>query len=295
MRYLTYLLKQTSRNIKKTWGTQVMTLLTVSLSVLIFAFFFLVYSNLLKAGAKLGDDLRLTVYLEEEVVPEMQVQLKNKITDFSEVEKIVFVSRQEAFDRLTTQLDAEHDVLHDLGPTFLPPSIEVYPLKHLKNLTLIKQFSDYLMTLPGAQKVQYGQGWVERFGYFTKLLRFIVFLSGTLLILSTLFMVSYTIRLTVFTRQEELEILRLLGATNSYIQGPLLLEGVLQGVIGSALGVCSLYLLYSWIQMRFSGPAFLNLLELSFFPPLTTITIIVTSMLLCTGGSLVSIRKFLRI
>ncbi len=295
MKFLSTIFALTGRNLQKTWPSQFMTLLTVSLSVLIFSFFFLIYINMIKAGESLGDDLRLTIYLEEEPVVEMQSELVKKITNFSPVEEIRFTSRQDAFNRLSSQLGDNVDVLDDLDPSFLPPSIEVYPKKDLTTLTQIKRFSEYLSTLPGAIKVQYGQDWVERFNYFTKLLRIIVVLSGILLILTTTFMVAYTIRLAVVARQAELEILRLLGATDSYIRTPFLIEGLLQGIFGSSLGLIALFFLFQWIQMRFTGPGFLQIIEFTFFSPLIIGIIIVVSILLCTGGSYSSMRKFMRI
>lgn len=295
MRFLAYILNQTGRNFRQTWGTQFMTLMTVTLSVLIFAFFFLIYINMMSAGNRLGDDIRLVVYLEDEIAAPIRPQIEKKIYDFLEVEKIVFVSRAEAFSRLRDQLGKDSDVLDDLGNEFLPPSIEVHPYKSLKNLTQIHDFSEYLLTLPGAMKVQYGQSWIKRFGHFIDLLRLIVILSGVLLILSMTFIVSYTIRLTVVARREELEVLRLLGATNSYIRLPLLFEGLMQGFLGSALGLTALFFLYRWISGRFSGSALLSLMDFTFFPPLMTGIILFASILLCTGGSLISIRKFLRI
>jgi cell division transport system permease protein len=295
MKFISTIAVQTSRNLQKTWPTQFMTLLTVSLSVLIFSFFFLIYTNMIKTGERLGDDLRLTIYLDEEPVREMQAQLVRRITNFSPVEEIRFISRQEAFNRLAAQLGDNADVLDDLDPSFLPPAIEVYPKKSLSTLTQIQRFSEYLATLPGAVKVQYGQQWVERFNYFTKLLRIIVFLSGFLLIMTTTFMVAYTIRLAVVARQAELEILRLLGATNNYIRTPFLIEGFLQGVFGSSAGLLALYFLFNWIQMRFTGPGILHLVDFTFFPPAIVATIISASIILCIGGSFSSMRKFMRI
>ena len=295
MKFFSTILVQTNRNLQKTWPTQFMTLLTVSLSVLIFSFFFLIYINMIKAGERLGDDLRLTIYLEEEPVQEMQSQLVRKITNFNPVEEIRFTSREDAYNRLATQLGDNVDVLDDLDPSFLPPSIEVYPKKNLSNLAQIKRFSEYLATLPGAVKVQYGQEWVERFNYFTKLLQIIVILSGSLLILTTAFMVAYTIRLAVVARQAELEILRLLGATNGYIRTPFLIEGFLQGLLGSTLGLLALFFLFRWIQLRFTGPGILQLIEFTFFSPTIIGIIIAASITLCTGGSFSSMRKFMRI
>jgi cell division transport system permease protein len=272
-----------------------MTLLTVSLSVLIFAFFYLIYSNMLNLGDKLGDDLSLIVYLEDEPGPELKQQLTNKIRTFDEVESIHFVSRVEAYNRFAEQLGENRDVLNDMPKDFLPPSIEVIPMKNLRSLNQVKLFSSYLARLPGTLKVQYGQDWVERFYYFTRLLSIIVLLSGTLLILTTIFMVAYTIRLTILGRQAELELLRLVGATNNYIRTPFLLEGLLQGLLGSTFGIISLYLLFQWIKLRFSGPGFLNLFEFSFFSPWVSLTIISVSILLCTVGSYTTMQKFLRI
>ena len=74
-----FFLKQTGRNLRQSWPTQLMTLLTVSLSVLIFSFFLLLYINIINAGARLGDDLRLIIYLNEEVEPPLQPVLAKKI------------------------------------------------------------------------------------------------------------------------------------------------------------------------------------------------------------------------
>lgn len=288
-------IRQVGRNLRQTWGSQLMTLLTVSLSVLIFAFFYLIYTNMLNLGDKLGDDLTLIVYLEEEPEPELKQQLQKKIRNFDEVESIRFISRKEAYDSFARQLGKNKDVLNDMPKDFLPPSIEVVPLKNLRSLNQVKLFSSYLARLPGTLKVQYGQDWVERFYYFTRLISIIVLLSGTLLILTTIFMVAYTIRLTILGRQAELELLKLVGATNNYIRTPFLLEGLLQGLIGSSFGIVSLYALFQWIKLRFSGPGFLNLFEFSFFSPSVTITIIGVSILLCTMGSYSTMQKFLRI
>ncbi|MCP4338912.1 MAG: ABC transporter permease [Desulfobulbaceae bacterium] len=288
-------IRQVGRNLRMTWGSQLMTLLTVSLSVLIFTFFYLIYANMLSFGDKLGDDLSLIVYLEEEPGPELQQQLIKKITTFDEVEEVRFISRAKAYKRFARQLGQNQDVLNDMPKDFLPPSIEVVPLKNLRSLNQVKLFSGYLARLPGTLKVQYGQDWVERFYYFTKLLSIIVLLSGTLLILTTIFMVAYTIRLTIIGRQAELELLKLVGATNNYIRTPFLLEGLLQGLLGSFFGIASLFVLFQWIKLRFSGPGFLNLFEFSFFSPVVSLTIICVSILLCTIGSYSTMQKFLRI
>ncbi len=288
-------LRQTGRNLRQTWPTQFMTCLTVSLSVLIFSFFYLVYLNMLTAGDKVSDDLRLVVFLEDEPGPEMQEQLRNKITQFDPVQEIKFISKKEAYDRFAEQLGDNREVLTDMPTDFLPPSIEVIPFKNFRSLKQIKLFADYLATIPGSQKVQYGQKWVERFYSFTQLLSIIVLLSGLLLFLTASFMVASTIRLTIFGRQEELELLKLVGATNNYIRTPFLLEGLMQGFLGSFLGLTALYTLFQWFIRHFSGAGFLDIIPFSFFSPGIIATILLASIALCTIGSYTSMQKFLRV
>ena len=295
MNFIIAVFTQTFRNIFQTWSAQLLTLVTISLSVLIFAFFYLIYTNVLHAGRQLDDDLRLVIYLDEEPAVEMQEEYRKKIIKFDQVERIEFVSSKQAYDRFAVQLAEDRDVLDDMPDNFLPPSIEVYPVRSLDTLTKIKRFSDYLISLPGVLKVQYGREWVERFYTFIKLLRIVVILSGTLLILTTTFMVANTIRLTLLSRKEELELLRLVGASTHYIRMPFFLEGALQGFIGSTAGLAALFLLFNWIKLRFAVSSIFKLFEFTFFPFPILITIIVISTLLCASGSFSSTRKFLQL
>ncbi|WP_417908617.1 cell division protein FtsX [Candidatus Electronema sp. PJ] len=294
MNFLLAVFSQTGRSLVETWRSQLLSLMTITLSVLIFTFFYLVYNNALHVGNRLDNDLRLIVYLDDQPDAALQQEYRHKIEKFDKVERIEFVSKLEAYDRFKGQLNDSQDVLKDIPKDFLPSSIEIYPRRTLESLSRIKGFSEYLETLPGVLKVQYGREWVERFYSFIQLLRVVVFLSGSLLILTTTFMIGHSIRLTVFSRKKELELLRLVGASNSYIRVPFFLEGALLGLLGSIAGMASLYLLFRWIQAAFAGKAE-GMFSFSFFDAPTVCMIIVLSILLCAGGSFVSIRKILSV
>jgi cell division transport system permease protein len=295
MKFLFAVFSQTWRNIIETWRSQLLSLVTITLSVLIFAFFYLVYMNALHAGDLLKNDLRLIVYLEEQPGPALQEEYRHKIEKFDQVEKIEFVSRLAAYDRFKEQLNENQDVLQEIPHDFLPASIEIYPKRSLDTLSRIKLFSEYLQSLPGVLKVQYGREWVERFYSFIQLLRIIVFLSGALLILTTSFMMAHSIRLTMLNRKKELEVLRLVGASAHYIRVPFFLEGALLGAVGAGTGLSALYLLFSWIELRFSGQGGAGMFSFSFFSGPSVGVIIVLAVLLCAGGSFTSTRKILHL
>ncbi len=291
MNFLFAIFSQARRNLLLTWRSQILSLTTIILSVLIFSFFYLVYTNALNAGKRLGDDLRLIVYLDEEPNPELQKQYQYKIVKFDEVERIEFISSEQAYERFKRQLDNNQDVLADIPQDFLPPSIEIYPVRSLDALSRIKRFSDYLQTLPGVLKVQYGREWVERFYAFIELLRIVVLLSGSLLILTTTFMMGHTIRLTLLTRKKEIELLQLVGASNSYIRMPFFLEGALLGLVGSIAGLGALYMLFNWIELRFATSAMLGMWSFNFFTLPTMALVVALSVVLCSCGSYLSTRR----
>ncbi|ADW17144.1 protein of unknown function DUF214 [Desulfobulbus propionicus DSM 2032] len=295
MRFFLVMLRHACRNMLLTWKSQCMTLFTVSLSVLIFSFFYLIYANALQIGSELDDDLRLIVYLDEEPTPPMQEEYRDKILKFDQVERIEFVDSLQAFKRFERQLGDSSDILTGVPTDFLPPSIEVYPIRSLDSLSRIKRFSDYLQTLPGVLKVQYGKEWIERFYSFVQLIRVVILLSGSLLIMTTTFMVAHTIRLTLVARQQELELLRLVGATNNYIRTPYLLEGAMQGLLGGGLGMAALLLLFNWIKLQFAGPATTSLLSFTFFSWPVVLLIVGAATLLCAAGSFSAIRRFLQL
>jgi cell division transport system permease protein len=295
MNFFLTILFQTGRNLLSTWASQLLNLLTISLSVLIFSFFFLTYTNMINAGKQLGDDLRLVAYLDEEPSPALQEEYRRKILKFDDVKKIVFVSRKDAYKRFKEELDTDRDVLADMPEDFLPPSLEVYPVRSLNSLTRIKRFSNYLLTMPGVLKVQYGRQWIERFYSFVRLMRIVVILSGSLLILTSTFMIARTIRLTLVSRERELELLQLFGASGTYIRMPYFLEGALQGLLGAGLGLAALYIFFNWIKLQFSGSALFAFFPFTFFPLPIIGIILGLSTLFCAGGSFSSTRKILQV
>ncbi|MDF1613732.1 cell division protein FtsX [Desulfurivibrio dismutans] len=293
--FLVAILQQTGRNLARSWPTQSMSLLTVALSVLIFAFFLLIHLNMLAAGAKLGDELRLTIYLDEDINPAMQPRIREQIHQFGDIAEVRFISREQAMARFARRLGDEQDILRDLAPDFLPPSIEVVPRPGLLGLNQLSQLADFLSTLPHVSRVQYGQEWLQHFNSFNRLLRIVVLVSAALLTLNMIFTVSRTIQLTLAARREELEILRLLGADRAFVGTPFLAEGLLQGGLGSMLGLGSLYLIFQWTTNQLAGAGILGLFTPVFLPTWLLGLIIGASALLCLFSSLAAINKSLQV
>lgn len=288
------IIHQTWRSLARTPGTQLLTLFTVMLSVLIFAFFLLIHLNLLTLGSRLGNDFRLTVHLSEEIPTPLQPKIEEQIRQYGGIGEVRFLSRREVFERFAARLGDEDDILSDLGSDFLPPAIEVIPRSGVFNPGDFEQLAAYLITLPAAEKLQYGKKWLQRFNGFNRLLRVVVVVSAGLLVLNMIFIISHTVRLTVAARREELETLHLLGADRTYISAPFLAEGLLQGGVGSLLGLAALFLLYRRAAELFGESGLFTIFTPSFLTLPVLITLIAAGAVLCTLSSLVTINKALR-
>ena len=145
--------------------------------------------------------------------------------------------------------------------------------------------------------LRYGQKWLERFTSFVQMLRFVGIVLGGFLLLAALFIVSNTIKLTLYARRDELEIMALVGATMRFIKVPFMLEGAIQGFLGGLLSLLFLALSFSFIIARslnsfWLTPADFELLFLSFSQQLT---LVLSGVLLGTLGSLSSLRRFVRL
>ena len=293
MRHLATLLRHTARNLRRTWKSQLTGFFTVLLSVLIFAFFYLTYANAVRLGANMGNDLKLVVYMKDDMPESLQEEYRRRIEQFDRVERIDFVSRREAYRRFSEHLGADSDVLAGVPEDFLPPSIEVYPQRSLDSLAKVKRFSHYLESLHGVEKVQYGREWIDHFHSFIRLMRIVITLSGILLVITSTFMVAYSIRLSMLSRMRELELLRLVGATTQYIRMPFLLEGALLGLSGSAAGIFALYILFRWVKLQFTGAALFNLVPFSFLSWPEILAIVLAATGLCAFGSFRSTKPVL--
>jgi len=295
MNYLAFLFSHVISNLRSSWAMQLMTMVAVTISVLIFSFFCLISTNIQQIGLTLEEEVKIIAYLNQDQTPVNILRLTNKITKISDASAINHITPEQALSKMARQLGPEKALLNGLSPSFLPHTLEITPGGPGGEITNIKDTAGQIAALPGVVKVQYGEKWLKRFNQITHLIKATVILSGILLILTTTFMVSYTIHLSLNSRSDELQILKLLGATDSYIKGPVVMEAFLLGTGSALTGLAFLYLLFQWLINSFNNSNALYFIHLSFLPLPITVIILSLCIIFCVSGSLISIRKILHI
>jgi len=290
-----YFLKKALENFRINPFLSLVTLSTIAISMLILGLFALIYFNVQQFLQHWGDELQVTAYLEEKLSPEEVEALRSKVADWPAVEKVTYISKERALARFRSQLREYAGILEGLRANPLPASLEVRLRPQVSRGENIEEFSSRLERQQGVAEVQYGKRWMAKLRIFVDVLKLVGITVGGLLLLATIFVVSNTIKLTYHSRQEELEIMRLVGATDFFIKAPFLIEGLLHGLCGALLATGCLLLLVFLLFSQLHLPLRLAVVPGS-QPTVQLIAGFLGLGLLLGGlGSALSLRRFLRL
>lgn len=294
---LIYLIRRALRNMRQSPVLCTATIGTVTVSLCLLAFFAIVVLNVQEMTQHWSREVQVVAYLDDVPSKTHLTALINEAESIPEVLEVVYVTRQQAFKDFRDRLGDDAILLDGLEDDFLPASLRLVLHEDSRNrigveriVSLLKQKKDYA-------DFRYGQDWLERFDAFLNLLRIAGAVLGGFLLFATLFIVANTIKLTVYARRDELEVMSLVGGTSMFIKFPFLLEGAMQGGIGGGLAIAFSYLLFASILHGGLSTLFLasGVEEVVFLPLSYQILVIFAGALLGIVGSLISLRKFVRI
>lgn len=264
---------------------------TVSVSLLMLAIFLVLAINLDATATALENQVEITAWLDPNLKDEDVARLSDQVKAFPGVAGLTYVSREEAMKRLGDRL-GDQKALQFVGTNPLRASFEV-KAQRPEDVAAVAQA---VTGLPGVQKVDYKSDTVDKLFRITRALRVFSLTLVLALALATVFVISNTIRLTVFARRREIAIMKLVGATDSFIRWPFVLEGMMFGLAGALVAA----LLSDWAYSTFLGFVSANLPFFEIVPasPLLrnlTFTLMALGALLGALGSALSLRRFLRV
>jgi cell division transport system permease protein len=272
----------------------VLTIGTITLALLIISFFLLIFVNLEGLAENWSSRVQVTAYFDQELAPQELAALRAKIQSLPGTEKTVYISKEEAVKRFRARLKGQESLLDGITPDVLPASIEISLNRRNRDNQAVEAFVTLLKKIPSIKEVQYGEEWVKRFTTFMNFMRLVGALLGGFLVLAVVFIVSNTIKLTIYARKDELELLGLVGATKLFIKAPFLIEGVIQGAAGALLTL--VILMVSYFGLLHNAGNFLTFnpsdAGLSFLSAEYMAGIFFGGILLGFLGSLTSLKRF---
>jgi cell division transport system permease protein len=247
----------------------------------------LVAWNLARLTDRWGGGGHMTIYLEDDAGSQRAAQIAEAVTHLPGVVGVQLVTSKEARSRLRDALGARGELLDGVEDGFLPASIDVRLKPGVGALLRAHPAFQRLSSAPGVEEVDLHAEVTERLERLRTLVVRGALALALLIVLGTLYMVAITIRLGVEARREELSVLRLVGATESFVRAPFLLEGLMAGALGAGLAALTLRGIYRTIAPRVAEDlgSWLSAAPLSFFPgQVVVIAIMAGALLGCVGA-----------
>jgi cell division transport system permease protein len=293
---LRYIIEDALTNIRRSGWGGIASIGTIAVSFVIVGIFLIISGNLGALVAEWKEQFQVTVFLEDGITTEQLGLLRKRIQSERAVKGMTYTSKAEALQQFKRELTGRESLLEGLGENPIPASLQLRVQEAYQTPEALKQFTASLTRLEGVEDVLYGQEWVDKVSAAVRLLRLLGLSVGLALGLASLLIVSNTIRLTVYARSEEIEIMRLVGASRLHIRAPFLLEGMIQGSLGAGLALLLLYGAYRatlW-QLQVSPGQVFGMGVGSFLEPRWTAAMLLAGAGVGAFGSLISVGRFLR-
>ena len=285
-----YFIKEVYTSFKRNIWMTLASIFTVVLSLFILGFFSIVILNLNKMADTLESQVQISVYLKDDLSQEEIDETKETLSKIEGLQDIKFITREEAMENFKERLGDQQfllDALDDTNP--LPDSFSLT----VTSPQQVKTIADTAAALDSVESASYSQDIINHLFNLTHLIRLIGVALIILLTGAAIFIISNTIRLTVFARRKEIAIMKYVGATDWFIRWPFLLEGICLGFIGGGLATIFLYIVYN--QVIYEAMAFFPLIPQHPFIDYISLAILVAGIIIGALGSTISLKRFLKV
>ena len=282
------------KSVIRNFGLSFASIMCTTITLILVALSIICAVNVEHATKSIESELSIIVYLKNDLTEEDMNNIETDIKSRSAVESLTIKTKDEWKMELEESDEDLKTVLDYLGENPLMNSLVVY-------VNDVKELSDtakYISSLTGVETVKYGESMVETVITIFDVLEKVVVIIVIALILVTAFLISNTIKLTIFSRRNEIEIMRLVGASNAAIKFPFVIEGFIIGLIGSIIPISITIYGYVILYSRLHGHLFTDVLTLIKpfnFVFWVSIVLVIIGSLVGMLGSLKAVRKYLKI
>ncbi len=227
-----------------------LTVLSVSIGLTILYSSIIINLNMNSALQRWAKSFGMVVYLNEDVSKEREETLKKHLLQDTDIETVNYISKEQSFKEIKKTLGENAMILDIFKETPLPSSFDLKLKKDYLDIARVKEKAAQIQRLDGVQEVQYGEKWLSSLNTIAKTMRGGSIVFGTAIFIAVTFITYSTIKILLHRRKEEIETLKLLGASKSFIRLPFLIEGIFIGTLGGLLSSLVILGLYSFITYK---------------------------------------------
>jgi cell division transport system permease protein len=267
-----------------------LSVLTIALSILIVGTAALIAQTLDIALQEWKKSARVMAYLEAGP-PVRAAELGQRIEALAGVSSARFISREEALGELRARMAHQPSLFENLEENPLPDAFEIRLKPDAQGWERLESVAGALRRLPGIEDVEYGQQWGEGARNIARLLRAGGLAMSGLFFVAALAIVTNTIRLVIYSRREEVTVMRWIGASESFIRAPFYIAGLMQALLGAVLGLGALCAAFDTLALRPEARVLAEWVPYRFLSPAALTAILAASMLVGVLGAHLSLRR----
>lgn len=267
----------------------------VTVTLLLVGVFYVILMNLNEVANSIEEDVTIKVLIDTTATPEQQKALETELKSMPEIKSVVFSSKDNELNQLVDSFGQQGEILklyeqeNPLNDAFLVKAVDP---------ETTKQVAKKIEKLESVHLVNYGQNDVDKLFKIISISRNVGLVIIIGLLLTAVFLISNTIKITIVARRREIEIMRLVGAANGFIRWPFFLEGLWLGIFGSIIPITIIAILYKniygYLAPKLEGN-FIQILEFTPFVYQVSLLLLLMGCIIGVWGSMMSVRKFLKV
>jgi len=289
------IIKSTFLNIKSNKQLFLLSVATNFIAFTVLGIFSLLFVNLDILFSSWDKHVQLIVYLDNNISNSNKKNIELLFNSNNKITSIVFISRDQAWENFRGEFSSKSKFITSLKFNPLPDSYTIGFVSGPDRLKNIRKFSEKIKNVKGVESVEYGEKWISRFEQFMIFLRGFILAFGIVLFSGMILIISNTIKLSIYSRKDEIDLMTLLGATHQFVKAPLLLEGVLQGFTGALLSLLSVKIIHLYIVFWVQGSleSVFRGLDFQYLTNPIIYSVISTGVIIGVLGSSLSANQFL--
>jgi cell division transport system permease protein len=290
---MVFFIKRAIRDMMQNKVLHAATMITTALSILMVSLFGLFFLNISEVMNAWKDGVRIFAYIEADLEASAIADLKHQIESIYGVKTVSYYSKEEVLESLKSRMKRQASLFENLKKNPLPNTLEIRMIPATQSWEKIETIAKTVEEISHVNEVEYGQKWLEKFIHIFNLISISGMTMSVIFFIVTVFIIANTIRLALYSRKEEIEIMRLVGASDDFIKIPFYMLGMLQGGIGGITGLLLLYIPYVFVVDNLEKNLSAYAMNIHFFPAWAFFAIFLGSMIVGLIGCHLSLKQYL--
>jgi cell division transport system permease protein len=230
-----YALREALAAIRRTPLLTTLSVIAIAFALFVIGLFGLTAFNIRRAIEKVEEKVEIVAYLTDEATEAQAAAAQQEVRALAQVQQVRYVTKTEALATAMAELEEFKDVYGDLEGNPLPASFEVSLKAGNRSPDEVERVAKRIQAYPFVEDVRYGRDWLNTIYMLRRIAAGVAMVIGGAFALVAAIVIATAVRITVFARREEISIMRLVGATDGFVQRPFLIEGVVSGLVGGVL------------------------------------------------------------